>query len=165
VDNFIRTKTIQLRIESCEFVKQHQYTFNESKNIICLMNDSNEHEKKWNNVSGLYVSIWNHSLSEFEIDCVLNCTLLIDDMVYSSYSYVDIIHNQYAACGKTGQHIILPFTSKLLQNHLTASINFSRAAVVNLEIQLKKSEHVYSIYISLSRYASLSFKNKQITFK
>ena len=145
-------------IECCNFVGKFSYDNTQTVNKICLVNETNE-EKEWNNVTGLFISIWNETERQFEIESVMNCCLWFDDIVYRSLSLNDIIHNQYSACDKTGKHIIIPFTSTLFKNQVGGSINFSRIETVNVTIQLKPSTNLYQIYISSSRLATLDSSN------
>jgi len=150
--------------EHSEFVGSFKLE-NQEINKFSVNTKEASYVSKFKYITSLVISVFNKTKGQYEIDCVDECALHLDDVcVYACFNYEDIVHTQLAMFPSSTikKHILIPFSSTLLQSppKVSGMIDFSKLDNVYITLKLKQQyvedlENEYECFISITKLATL----------
>lgn len=153
--------------ETCRFLTSKLLDVNECNKIVIPELPKIKHQLSDEATTALFVSIWNKTKQKFDLSSLQSFSFVLDTTVYRSFTFVnnldELYHNQLMTCGKTGEHIIIPFSSSVLKTPYKVSGHFKLGRITDphLLVEFKPSDTLdeFEIQIHSTALTMLDFKS------
>ncbi len=153
-------------VECFETIKTQDIDNKECNSI--LLSDINHFDCY--GITAIFISIFNKTKNDFELSALSHCSIIVDDHVYLVLDQQKIAHYQMLACNNLGQHIIIPFSSNILQvdykQRFTGYFNMTHINKPICIIEIKQ-DHAdeYEVRIRCSKLVNLVWDQGYCTIK